>query len=279
MSSHDGPQEGSYTTNEMMTVAASRQLRDGTVCFVGIGLPSQAANLARATHAPNCVLVYESGTIGAKPEVLPHSIGDGVLAEHADSVVPVPEIFAYWLQTGRIDIGFLGAAQIDRFANINTTVIGPYEDPKVRLPGAGGAPEIAASAKEVMVVMPQTARAFVEELAFVTSAGYLDGGDSREQLSYLGAGPTVLITDLGILKPDPETKELTLTDLHPGTSVEQAREATGWDLRVADDLGTTDPPTEEELRVLRDLRERTEAANEEMRVLDDLLDRTRAAKE
>ena len=279
MSSHDGPQEGTYTTNEMMTVAASRQLRDGIVCFVGIGLPSQAANLARATHAPNCVLVYESGTIGAKPEVLPHSIGDGVLAEHADSVVPVPEIFAYWLQTGRIDIGFLGAAQIDRFANINTTVIGPYEDPKVRLPGAGGAPEIAASAKEVMVVMPQTSRAFVEELAFVTSAGYLDGGDSREQLGYLGAGPTVVITDLGILKPDPETKELTLTDLHPGTSVEQAREATGWDLRVADDPGTTDPPTEEELRVLRDLRERTEAANEEMRVLDDLLDRTRAAKE
>jgi glutaconate CoA-transferase, subunit B len=279
MSSHDGPQERSYTTNEMMTVAASRELRDGTVCFVGIGLPSQAANLARATHAPNCVLVYESGTIGAKPEVLPHSIGDGVLAQHADSVVPVPEIFAYWLQTGRIDIGFLGAAQIDRFANINTTVIGPYEDPKVRLPGAGGAPEIAASAKEVMVVMPQTARAFVEELAFVTSAGYLDGGDAREQLGYLGAGPTVVITDLGILKPDPETKELTLTDLHPGTSVEQAREATGWDLRVADDLGTTDPPTEEELRVLRDLRERTEAANEEMRVLDDLLDRTRAAKE
>jgi len=263
----------------MMTVAASRQLRDGTVCFVGIGLPSQAANLARATHAPNCVLVYESGTIGAKPEVLPHSIGDGVLAEHADSVVPVPEIFAYWLQTGRVDIGFLGAAQIDRFANINTTVIGSYEDPKVRLPGAGGAPEIAASAKEVMVVMPQTARAFVEELAFVTSAGYLDGGDTREQLGYLGAGPTVVITDLGILKPDPETKELTLTDLHPGTSVEQAREATGWDLRVADDPGTTDPPTEEELRVLRDLRERTEAANEEMRVLDDLLDRTRAAKE
>ena len=279
MSSHDGPQEDSYTTNEMMTVAASRQLRDGIVCFVGIGLPSQAANLARATHAPNCVLVYESGTIGAKPEVLPHSIGDGVLAEHADSVVPVPEIFAYWLQTGRIDIGFLGAAQIDRFANINTTVIGPYEDPKVRLPGAGGAPEIAASAKEVMVVMPQTSRAFVEELAFVTSAGYLDGGDSREQLGYLGAGPTIVITDLGILKPDPETKELTLTALHPGTSVEQAREATGWDLRVADDLGTTDPPTEEELRVLRDLRERTEAANEEMRVLDDLLNRTRAAKE
>ena len=152
MSSHDGPQEGSYTTNEMMTVAASRQLRDGTVCFVGIGLPSQAANLARATHAPNCVLVYESGTIGAKPEVLPHSIGDGVLAEHADSVVPIPEVFGYWLQTGRIDVGFLGAAQIDRFGNINTTVVGPYDRPKVRLPGSGGAPEIATSCKEVFVI-------------------------------------------------------------------------------------------------------------------------------
>ncbi len=272
-------EENSYTTDEMMTVAASRELEDGTVCFVGIGLPSAAANLARATHAPDCVLIYESGTIGAKPEVIPHSIGDGVLAEHADSVVSVPEIFSYWLQTGRIDVGFLGAAQIDRFANINTTVIGPYDSPKVRLPGAGGAPEIAASAKEVMVVMPQSSRSFVEELAFRTSVGYLDGGDSREQLGYLGTGPTVVITDLGILRPDPETKELTLKGLHPGTSVEQVREATGWDLRVADELETTDSPTEEELQALRDLRERTEAANKEMRVLDDLVHKSRAAKE
>jgi len=271
--------ENSYTTDEMMTVAASREVEDGTVCFVGIGLPSAAANLARATHAPDCVLIYESGTIGAKPEVIPHSIGDGVLAEHADSVVSVPEIFSYWLQTGRIDVGFLGAAQIDRFANINTTVIGPYDSPKVRLPGAGGAPEIAASAKEVMVVMPQSSRSFVEELAFRTSVGYLDGGDSREQLGYLGAGPTVVITDLGILRPDPEMKELTLVGLHPGTSVEEAREATGWDLRVADELETTDPPTEEELQALRDLRERTEAVNKEMRVLDDLVHKSRAAKE
>jgi glutaconate CoA-transferase, subunit B len=270
--------EGSCTTNEMMTVAASRELKDGIMCFVGIGLPSEAANLARATHAPNCVLVYESGTIGAKPKVLPHSIGDGVLAEHADSVVPIPEVFAYWLQTGRIDVGFLGAAQLDRYANINTTVIGPYESPKVRLPGAGGAPEIAASAKEVMVVMSQTPRSFVEELAFRTSVGYLDGGNSREELGYLGGGPRVVITDHGILRPDPETKELTLTKVHPGTSVEQVREATGWDLRVADDLGTTDPPTEEELQILRDLRERTEAANKEMRVLDDLAQKSRAAK-
>ena len=270
--------EGSYTTDEMMTVAASRELEDGMVCFVGIGLPSEAANLARATHAPGCVLIYESGTIGAKPKVIPHSIGDGILAENADSVVSVPEIFSYWLQTGRIDVGFLGAAQIDRFANINTTVVGHYESPKVRLPGAGGAPEIAASAKEVMVVMPQTTRSFVEELAFRTSVGYLDGGSSREKLGYLGEGPTVVITELGILRPDPETKELTLTKLHPGTSVEQVREATGWDLRVADELGVTDPPTEEELQILRDLRERTEAANKEMQVLDDLVQKTRTAK-
>jgi glutaconate CoA-transferase subunit B len=270
--------EGSYTTGEMMTVAASRELKDGIVCFVGIGLPSEAANLARATHAPNCVLVYESGTIGAKPEVLPHSIGDGVLADNADSVVPIPEVFGYWLQTGRVDVGFLGAAQIDRFANINTTVVGPYGSPKVRLPGAGGAPEIAASAKEVMVVMPQTPRSFVEELDFRTSVGYLDGGDSREQLGYIGGGPTVIITDLGILRPDPETKELTLAKLHPGTGVEQVREATGWNLCVADDPGTTDPPTKEELQILRDLHERTQAANKEMQVLDALVPKSRAAK-
>src|ERR687890_121056 len=255
-----------YTTDEMMTVAASRELKDGAVCFVGIGLPSEATNLARVTHAPNCVLIYESGTIGAKPDVLPLSIGDGVLAENADSVVPIPEIFSYWLQTGRIDVGFLGVAQIDRFANINTTVVGPYGSPKVRLPGAGGAPEIAASAKEVMVVMPQTPRSFVEELAFRTSVGYLDGGSSREELGYLGGGPTVGITDLGGLGPDPETKELTFTKVHPGTNAERVYEATGWELRVADDLGTTDPPTAEELQVLRDLRERTEAANKEMQV-------------
>lgn len=271
--------ESSYTQDEMMTVAASRELRDGVLCFVGIGLPSEAANLARATHAPNCVLIYESGPIGAKPDVLPHSIGDGVLAEHADSVVPIPEIFSYWLQTGRIDVGFLGAAQIDRFANINTTVIGPYEKPKVRLPGAGGAPEIAASAREVIMVLRHTPRAFVEELAFRTSVGYLDGGDSREKLGYLGGGPAVIITDLGILRPDPETRELTLTKLHPGASIEQAREATGWDLKIAENLGTTDPPSEEELQVLRDLRAKTEAANKGTQVLGDLQARIGAARE
>lgn len=251
---------GSYTADEMMTVAASRELRDGTVCFVGIGLPSEAANLARATHARGCVLIYESGTVGAKPDVLPLSIGDGVLAEHADSVVSVPEIFNYWLQAGRVDVGFLGAAQVDRFGNINTTVVGDYESPKVRLPGAGGAPEIAASAKEVIIMLRHKPRAFVEELSFVTSVGHGNGGDSRKDLGYPGAGPVALITDLGILRPDPETRELTLVALHPGATVEQAREATGWDLKVAGETATTDRPTEEELRVLRDLKARTEAA-------------------
>jgi glutaconate CoA-transferase subunit B len=244
----------------MMTVAASRELSDGTVCFVGIGLPSEAANLARATHAPGCVLIYESGTIGAKPDVLPLSIGDGVLAEHADSVVSVPEIFNYWLQAGRVDVGFLGAAQVDRFGNINTTVVGPYESPKVRLPGAGGAPEIAASAREVIVMLRHKRRALVDALSFVTSVGHGTGGNSREALGYPGGGPTVLITDLGVLRPDPQTKELTLVALHPGARVEQAREETGWDLKVAEDPDTTDLPTEDELRILRDLRAKTEAS-------------------
>jgi glutaconate CoA-transferase, subunit B len=215
---------------------------------------------SRATHAPNCFLIYESGTLGAKPDVLPLSIGDGVLAEHADSVVSVPEVFDYWLQAGRVDVGFLGAAQIDRFGNINTTVVGPYDAPKVRLPGAGGAPEIAASAREVIVVLRQTSRAFVERLDFVTSVGYGQGGGSRERLGYQGAGPTAIITDLGILRPDPETREFTLVSMHPGTTVEQARETTGWDLEVAGSLDETAPPTGEELEILRDLRARTEAS-------------------
>ena len=195
--------------------------------------------------------------IGARPDILPLPIGDGVLAEYADSVVSVPEIFNYWLQAGRVDVGFLGAAQMDRYANINTTVIGPYESPKVRLPGAGGAPEIAASAKEVAVILRQKPRAFVEELAFVTSIGHRYGGDSRKGLGYSGAGPTVVITDLGILRPDPETRELTMTALHPGTTVQ---EATGWELEVAEVLETTDPPTEKELGILRELKARTEAS-------------------
>jgi len=244
----------SWTADEMMSVAAARALRDGTACFVGIGLPSTAANLARRTHAPNLVLIYESGTIGAKPGRLPLSIGDGVLAETAETVVGVPEVFNYWLQPGRIETGFLGAAQIDRFGNINTTVIGPdYQHPKVRLPGAGGAPEIAASCRQVIVIVRQSRRTFVERVDFVTSFGYGSGPGDRERLGLTGRGPVLVITDLGVLEPDPRTRELTLTSLHPGVTVERAREATGWELAVAAEVATTAPPTALELETLRAL--------------------------
>ncbi len=242
-----------FTTSEMMSIAAARELRDGQVCFVGIGAPSTAANLARATHAPGLVLIYESGCIGAKPASLPLSIGDGELARTADAVVSVPEIFNYWVQPGRIDIGFLGAAQIDRFANLNTTVIGPYERPGVRLPGAGGAPEIAASCKEVVIMIKQNRRSFVDPLDFRTSIGFGDGPGSRERLGLRGNGPRIVVTDLGILRPDPDSCELTLTDLHPGVSVDAAREATGWALAVAPELKRTPAPTEAELAELRHL--------------------------
>jgi glutaconate CoA-transferase subunit B len=226
---------------ELMAVEASRRLTNDTVCFVGIGLPSTAANLARRTHAPDCVLVYESGTIGAKPAELPLSIGDGELAETADAVVTVPEMFAYWLQGGRIDVGFLGAAQIDRRGNLNSTVIGPYDAPQVRLPGGGGAPEIATSCKQVFVMLKQSTRTFVEQLDFRTS---------------VGDNVRVVVTDIGILEP--RDGELTLTHLHPGVTVDEARAATGWELKVADNVAETAPPTDEELRALRGLRTKGE---------------------
>ena len=228
-----------YTSDDMMAVEASRRLTNGDVCFVGIGLPSVAANLARRTHAPTCVLVYESGTIGAKPTKLPLSIGDGELAETADAVVSVPEMFAYWLQAGRIDIGFLGAAQIDRHGNLNSTVIGNYATPKVRLPGGGGAPEIATSVTDVFVMLRQSPRAFVEQLDFKTSRG------DRVR---------VVVTDLGILEP--RHGELTLVGVHPGVQVEDVRAATGWELAVADDVAVTEPPTAVELAALHALEPR-----------------------
>lgn len=248
-----------YTADEMMTVTASRKLRDGQVCFVGIGLPSEAANLARLSHAPKVVLIYESGTIGTKPEILPLSIGDGELAERADLVVSVPEVFAYWLQGGRIDVGFLSAAQIDRFGNLNSTVVGCYEDPKVRLPGAGGAPEIASSAGEVIVMLRHTERAFVPAVDFVTSVGFGRQGEGRA--GQIGAGPTVVITDLGVLQPDPVTHELTLVAVHPGVEVADVLKHTGWDLLVAEEVVTTDPPTPDELEILRNLIARTKEAH------------------
>lgn len=242
-----------WTSDEIMTVTAARSLRDGMSCFVGIGLPSTAANVARRTHAPGLWMIYESGTLGTVPDHLPLSIGDGILADTADTVVSVPEVFNYWLQAGRIDVGFLGAAQIDRYANINTTVIGDYGNPKVRLPGAGGAPEIAASCREVVVIMRHSRRAFVDRVDFVTSVGHGSGPGDRERLGLRGAGPVRVITDLGVLEPDPATRELVLTGVHPGVEADAVREATGWDLTVAEDLAVTPEPTGDELSVLRSL--------------------------
>jgi glutaconate CoA-transferase subunit B len=246
-----------WTADEMMTVEAARRLHSGQSCFVGIGLPSTAANLARATHAPGLTLIYESGCIGAKPSRLPLSIGDGILADTAVAVVSVPEIFNYWLQPGRIDIGFLGAAQLDRFANINTTVIGSYDNPKVRLPGAGGAPEIAASCRESFVVIRQSPRTFVDKVDFITSVGFGQGPGDRERLGLRGRGPRVVITDIGVLEPDPDSCELTLTAVHPGSSVEAAKQATGWDLAISPDLAETVPPSDHELITLRALQAAT----------------------
>ena len=250
-----------YTTSEMMTVAAARMLPDRAVCFVGIGLPSTAANLARLTHAPDLVLIYESGPIGAKPVVLPLSIGDGDLAETADTVVSTSEIFRYWLQGERIDIGFLSAAQIDRFGNLNTTVIGDYRHPHTRLPGAGGAPEIAGSAREVFILLKQSQRAFVEKLDFVTSVGFGDGGDARARLGLSGRGPTAVITDLCIMEPEATTNELIVTRLHQGVTREQVQATTGWPVRFAATVGATVPPSAQELAALRDLQRRTALAH------------------
>jgi glutaconate CoA-transferase subunit B len=227
------------TPEDVMTVMAARELEDGEVVLVGVGPPNAAANLARRLHAPGCVLVYESGAIGAKPVNLPLSIGDDDLAATADELVSVPEMFSYWIGAGRIDVGFLGAAQIDRHGNINTTVIGSYARPKVRLPGAGGAPEIAAAARKVIVMLRHSPRAFVERLDFVTSLGR-------------GPGAFTVITDLGVLEPGADG-ELELTALHPGVEVEQVLEATGWPLRLREPVGVTKPPTERELDELRSL--------------------------
>jgi glutaconate CoA-transferase, subunit B len=228
------------TPEELMTINASRELRDGQVCLVGVGPPNAAANLARRLDAPNCVLVYESGAIGAQPIRLPLSIGDDDLAETALELVSVPEMFNFWIGGGRIDVGFLGAAQIDPHANLNTTAIGEYEHPKVRLPGAGGAPEIAASAKSVIVIARHSKRTFVEKLDFVTSLAHK-------------RGHTVVITDLGVLRPGADG-ELELVSLHPGVELDEVRQATGWELKVAEPLERTEPVTQHELDALRELR-------------------------
>jgi len=249
-----------YSPSEMMIIVASRALGNDDVCFVGIGAPSAACNLARLTHSPDITLIYESGTIGAKPSVLPLSIGDGELCETALTTVSVVEMFRYWLQGGRISIGFLGAAQIDRFGNINTTVIGDYKQPKVRLPGGGGAPEVAISSKEVFVTMHHAPRGLVENIDFLTSFGHGDGGDHRQRLGITTKGPTRLMTDLCVMEPDPVTKEFTVTSMHPGVARKTIKAATGWPVLFADDMMETPPPTEQELETLREYYARTERA-------------------
>jgi glutaconate CoA-transferase subunit B len=250
-----------HTANEMMVVAAARALRNTDICFVGIGMPSAACNLARLTHAPDITLIYESGTIGTKPAVLPLSIGDGELCDTALNTVSVPEMFRYWLQGGRITVGFLGGAQIDRFANLNTTVVGDYAKPKVRLPGGGGAPEIASLCGEVLITMAMGVRSYVVSLDFITSLGHGTGGDHRQRLGLKTKGPTRLITDLCVLEPDAETREMTVVSIHPGVAREQLQANCGWPLKYAARVGETPPPTPEELRVLRDLQERTRKAH------------------
>jgi len=250
-----------YTSAEMMTIAAARTLRNEDVCFVGIGAPSAACNLARLTHAPGITLIYESGTIGTRPSVLPLSIGDGELCDTALTTVSVPEMFRYWLQGGRITVGFLGGAQIDRYANLNTTVIGPYEKPKTRLPGGGGAPEIASHCREIYITMAQNRRAFVDKLDFITSLGHGTGGDHRARLGLKTQGPTRLLTDLCIFAPDPVTREMIVISIHAGVTREQIAANTGWEVQYASVATVTPPPTREELQVLRELHERTRAAH------------------
>lgn len=252
-----------FTPDEMMTIAAARALRNDDVCFVGIGAPSAACNVARLTHAPDITLIYESGTIGTAPSVLPLSIGDGELSETALTTVSVPEMFRYWLQGGWITVGFLGAAQLDRFGNINTTVIGDYDQPKVRLPGGGGAPEIASASREIYITMKQSKRGFVDKIDFFTSFGHGEGGDHRTRLGMTTKGPTLLVTDLGIWRPDEETKEFVVTSLHPGATRDQMQETVGWTVRFAGVVEETPAPTQQELEVLRDLKARSAAAHEQ----------------
>src|SRR5688572_29883642 len=250
-----------WSATEMMTVAAARALTNDDICFVGIGLPSAACNLARLTHAPRLTLVYESGTIETKPKVLPLSIGDGELCETALTTVSVPEMFQYWLQGGRITVGFLGGAQVDCYGNLNSTVIGEYARPKVRLPGSGGATEIATACRRIYIVMRHGRKSFVDKLDFLTSLGHGPTGRERRELGLDTEGPALIVTDLCTMRPDTDSKEFVVTTLHPGATVESVRENTGWPVRVAGEVVETAPPTGDELAVLRDLNARTAQAH------------------
>lgn len=250
------------TPEETMIITAARLLGNDDVCLVGIGAPSVACNLARLTHAPGLKLIYESGTIGSRPHVLPLSIGDPELCATALATVSLPEMFRYWLQAGRITIGFLGGAQIDRHANLNTTVVGSYDRPRVRLPGAGGAPEIASGCQKSFVIMELSNRRFVERLDFITTYGHGSGGAERARLGLKTQGPVKVITDYCVLEPDPESKELTVVSIHPGVTSADIQSRCGWPLRFSSAPGTTAAPIADELQALRRLRERTRVAHE-----------------
>jgi glutaconate CoA-transferase, subunit B len=251
----------SHTASEMMTIAAARALSNDDICFVGIGLPSAACNLARLTHAPRLRLLYESGTVDTKPHVLPLSIGDGELCETALSTVPVIEMFQYWLQGGRVSVGFLGGAQVDRFGNLNSTVVGAYARPKVRLPGSGGATEIATHCQRIFIIMRHGVRAFVDTLDFLTSMGHGRTGMERRALGIRTAGPALIVTDLCTMRPRPDTHEFEVASLHPGVTAERVREQTGWPVRFRDTVEETPAPRAEELEALRDLLDRTQRAH------------------
>jgi len=240
-----------YTSTELMIVNSARLLRDGDVVFVGVGLPNLACNLAQRTHAPNLQMIYEAGVIGARPARLPLSIGDPTLVTGASSVCSMYDIFTLYLQRGNVDVGFLGGAQIDKYGNINATVIGDYAQPKTRLPGSGGSREIAAWANRCYIITPHQKRRFPEKVDFCTSAGFLDGSGSREKLNLRGKGPQAVVTDIGILQPD-ASGELVLTALHPGRTIDEARENTGWALRCEACDTVTEPPTADEIRILRE---------------------------
>jgi glutaconate CoA-transferase subunit B len=240
-----------YTSSELMTINAARLLRDGDVVFVGVGLPNLACNLARRTHAPNLYMIYEAGVIGARPSRLPLSIGDPTLVSGAAAVCSMYDVFTFYLQRGNVDVGFLGGAQIDRFGNINATTIGDYAHPKVRLPGSGGSMEIAGWANRCFIITPHQKRRFPEKVDFQTSAGFAYNGKRRSAAGVRGGGPQVVVTNLGILEPDAEG-ELMLTALHPGVTIEQVLENTGWPLKVAETCRRTEPPSAEELRILRE---------------------------
>jgi glutaconate CoA-transferase, subunit B len=243
--------ELTYSSAELMIINAARLLRDGDVVFVGVGQPNLACNLAKRTHAPNLVMIYEAGVIGAEPARLPLSIGDPTLVSGALSVVSMYDIFTLYLQRGNVDVGFMGGAQIDKFGNINATVIGKdYSHPKTRLPGSGGSQEIAAWANRCYLMTPHQKRRFPEKADFMTSAGYLNGRKEREASGVRGAGMLAVVTDIGMMEPD-ETGELMLTALHPNRTAQEAKDNTGWDLKVAPKLKTTELVTEKELNILR----------------------------